>query len=190
MRRINGKYAVLAGMLLAALLSSVIAAKTPLAQESAAPAQTGKPFLEEFKQRVKSEGLPPSLKEQMESFRDSFPRTVKALSDRQLPVGVMRTLWRGFKSRDERVQALLSRYESASMKLNVLIRSAVDYEKMLSEDGDPSDCMRRCQSEGDIFYNGCIFGGGDPLYCFILGEFYICVCETSSCSFPIECNDN
>jgi len=148
--------------------------------------QPAKSALQIFKEATKN-GLPAALQEQMKGFETSYPRTVNTFKAGNIPVDVMRPLWRGFVSKDARFLRMLSKYE-AHGKWATLITSVRAQGSIHAMD-DSSDCTRRCNQDADLYYSGCM-EFGDPLSCFVLTEFFVCICYASSCNFPNTCTQS
>lgn len=134
-----------------------------------------------FVEIAKQVKLTPAFYTAMRKFENRYPRLVEAVRMEGLRFRELHPIWQGLKEGNPEVKARLVRYEAGEIGL---------YDIGLGKLGkdnpeDPQFSLQTltpevtCSQLTDIYYLGCIRGGGDPWMCFFLAEQYSCICDRS-----------
>jgi hypothetical protein len=112
--------------------------------------------------------LTPALAKAGATFEAAHPRFVRAVRKGKIPFQVFHAVWHGQGNNE--IANFVARYEANELTTGQLV------EKLEGGDVKASD-LSACDIYAEIFYTGCMRGGGDAFECFILTEQFLCWCE-------------
>ena len=126
--------------------------------------------------------IPSEMREKIRQFEEKYPRLSEAFRSENLSWQLFRETLIGLRGGNADTVNLVSRYESHDLTLNQFKKLA---RKLITSSEIKVQCSN-CSSMADIYHAGCMTGG-DPWYCFLRTEQYMCVCQNALCGGSADC---